>query len=304
MKENLKISVIISVFNNANCIMTCFNSLAKQTYKNLEIIFVLDNSTDNSLAILQNLENIDNRVKILQTNSKAGIFNARFLGLSHCTGRYASFVDCDDFLADDYYEKVVEKINATKADVIITNGIDVFPKNKQQINVPQLLKQKFLLGIESVDIFFNEILKKNILMYVWAKIFDVSLFKKDKKFLSLVLNEKYINNGEDWLLSIVILNNSKKCIYCKDALYFYKHHKNQSTFIDNKIKLLSQCASNMIIFKYIKQYLVKNNLYEKYKENYNNWYNEQKRFFINASYLFKCNLEIKKLLDNSNKIIY
>ena len=304
MKENLKISVIISVFNNEDCIMTCFNSLTNQTYKNLEIIFVLDNSTDKSLAILQNLETIDNRVKILQTNSKAGIFNARFLGLDNCTGQYASFVDCDDFLADNYYEKVVEKINSTNADVIVTNGIDIFPKNKQQINVPQSLKQNFLLGIESLNLFFNEILKRNILMYVWAKIFNVSLFKKDKKFLSSVLNEKYINNGEDWLLSIVILNNSKKCIYCEDANYFYNHHKNQSTFIDNKIKLLNQCASNMIIFKYIKQYLVENNLYEKFKQNYYNWYNEQKKFFINASYLFKCNLEVKKLLDNSDEIIY
>ena len=173
MKENLKISVIVSVFNNEDYIMNCYNSLKNQSYKNLEIIFVLDNSTDKSLAILQNLETIDNRVKILQTNSKAGIFNARFLGLDNCAGQYVSFVDCDDFLADNYYEKVVEKINSTNADVIVTNGIDIFPKNKQQINVPQLLKQNFLLGIESLNLFFNEILKRNILMYVWAKIFNV-----------------------------------------------------------------------------------------------------------------------------------
>ena len=125
------LSVIVPVYNMAKdgLLEYCIQSLAGQTLQNLEIIAVDDASTDNSLQVLKELEKrYPGRVKAVASpeNKKQG--GARNLGLQHAKGRYIGFMDADDWVVPDLYEKMVELADRTGADIVGTDmSIPWFP---------------------------------------------------------------------------------------------------------------------------------------------------------------------------------
>lgn len=117
MNENIKVSVIIPVYNSAQYLTKCIESMLNQTLKEIEIICVDDGSTDESLAIIKNYKKLDSRIKILtQENKYAGV--ARNNGMRIAKGEYLFFLDSDDFSSDTLLEKVYFKGKDTNADVV------------------------------------------------------------------------------------------------------------------------------------------------------------------------------------------
>jgi glycosyltransferase involved in cell wall biosynthesis len=101
----MKISAIVPVYNSEKYIERCVNSVSQQSYSNWELILVDDGSTDNSYDILCKLKESEPRIKVLhQKNSGPGI--ARNAGLSTATGDYIVFIDSDDVIKPDYFEKL------------------------------------------------------------------------------------------------------------------------------------------------------------------------------------------------------
>ena len=95
--NEIKVSVIIPVYNTENYLRECLDSVLAQTLREIEVICVDDGSTDNSLNILKEYQNKDTRIVVLtQENRSAGA--ARNYGLSIAKGKYLSFLDSDDFL--------------------------------------------------------------------------------------------------------------------------------------------------------------------------------------------------------------
>ena len=103
-----KISILVAVYNTAAYLSQCLDSLLSQTLKDIEVICVDDASTDNSLALLHQYAEKDNRVKVFALKENSGQAHARNVGLSHATGDYIGFVDSDDWLSQDALEKVCE----------------------------------------------------------------------------------------------------------------------------------------------------------------------------------------------------
>ena len=100
------ISVIVPIYNAESYVAMCIESLIRQTYHALQIILVDDGSTDGSLAIAQAFERKDNRIKVL-SQSNQGQASARNHGLMHATGDWISFVDADDYLEIDCYQRLI-----------------------------------------------------------------------------------------------------------------------------------------------------------------------------------------------------
>ena len=103
-----KISLLVAVYNTAAYLPQCLDSLLSQTLKDIEVICVDDASTDNSLDLLHQYAEKDNRVKVFALKENCGQAHARNVGLSHATGDYIGFVDSDDWLSQDALEKVCE----------------------------------------------------------------------------------------------------------------------------------------------------------------------------------------------------
>ncbi|MDY2698718.1 MAG: glycosyltransferase family 2 protein [Lachnospiraceae bacterium] len=100
------ISVIIPVYNVVDLLPKCVDSIRRQTYRNLEIILVDDGSTDNSGALAEKMALEDKRIRVFHKEN-GGSSSARNLGISKAQGDYIGFVDSDDYIEPEMYEKLL-----------------------------------------------------------------------------------------------------------------------------------------------------------------------------------------------------
>ena len=111
------LSIIVPVYNSKKYLTRCVESITNQSYLNIEIILIDDGSTDGSAELCDELEKRDRRIRVFhQKNSGPGA--ARNLGLLNATGSYITFVDSDDCVESDGYNKILNK-EYKSADVII-----------------------------------------------------------------------------------------------------------------------------------------------------------------------------------------
>ena len=101
-----KVSVIVPVYNTSLYLEECLNSIINQTYKNLEIIIVNDNSKDNSLEVISKFK--DKRIKLINLKKNVGVAVARNKGVETSTGDYICYMDSDDYWCLDKIEKQVK----------------------------------------------------------------------------------------------------------------------------------------------------------------------------------------------------
>lgn len=122
------ISVIVPVYKVEQYLNQCVDSIIHQTYKNLEIILVDDGSPDKCPQICDEYVNRDKRIIVIHKENE-GQAKARNLALRQCKGDYIAFVDSDDWIQEDAFEKALSEIKKQKVDVafytanIITNGV-------------------------------------------------------------------------------------------------------------------------------------------------------------------------------------
>ena len=112
------VSVIVPVYNGAEFLHTCIDSILDQTFCDLEIILVDDGSSDESPKICDNYAAQDERILCIHQEN-AGAAAARNCGLKAATGKYIAFVDSDDWIDHDMYEKMVEVAETQNCDLVV-----------------------------------------------------------------------------------------------------------------------------------------------------------------------------------------
>ena len=116
--EQPLVSLIVPVYNVAPWLERCLDSVAAQSWENIEILLVDDGSTDGSADLCAAWAARDRRFRVLR-QANAGVSAARNLGLSHAGGQYLQFVDGDDFLPPDATEALVRTAASTGADLVV-----------------------------------------------------------------------------------------------------------------------------------------------------------------------------------------
>lgn len=124
MAEVPLVSVIVPVYNVSEYLLECIQSIAAQTYHNIEIILVDDGSTDGSGLICDELACRDSRIASLHKEN-GGLSDARNYGLSHCHGEWVSFVDSDDWVSPVFIEALLQAAVKTNC------SISAIPSGKQ-----------------------------------------------------------------------------------------------------------------------------------------------------------------------------
>lgn len=125
-----KLSIIVPVYNVEKYLPKCLESLIKQTLKDIEIICVNDGSMDNSLAILKEFASKDSRIKIID-NQHQGVAKTRNTGIEQSTGEYIGFVDSDDYIDIDFFEKLYNSATKSNSDIAIASIL----KHKKFFNI-------------------------------------------------------------------------------------------------------------------------------------------------------------------------
>ena len=125
------VTVVIPIYNVEKYLNRCIESVAGQTYKNLEIILVDDESPDNCPRICEDWKNRDNRIKVIHKKN-GGLGYARNTGIDCATGEYICFVDSDDYIAADMVEKTYKCAKQYNADIVLY-GYNVVDSNGKKV---------------------------------------------------------------------------------------------------------------------------------------------------------------------------
>lgn len=129
-KENIAVSVIVPVYNAEKYLVKCLDSVVNQTLKNVEIILVDDGSTDSSSEICKSYADKDERIIYFKKENE-GLAAARQDGMERSSGEYIGFVDSDDWLELNMYERMYSVAKEENADVVFCNAfLDENEKDK------------------------------------------------------------------------------------------------------------------------------------------------------------------------------
>lgn len=120
-QEDAMLSIIVPIYNVEPFLRQCLDSIIGQTYRNLEIILIDDGSPDKCGAICDEYATKDNRI-IVMHKKNGGVQAARNDGIATATGEWITFVDSDDWLELDYYERLFSALDNRHADVFCSGG--------------------------------------------------------------------------------------------------------------------------------------------------------------------------------------
>lgn len=160
------LSVIIPIYNVEKYLTKCIESVINQTYKNIEIILVNDGSTDNSKEIIDKYSSIDSRIKVINKKN-GGLSDARNVGIELAKGEYITFLDSDDWIELNMYEKLYKYIKQENADIVQCSYQKVYDeevnnqKNKEEVNIMSGEKSLYNLGEKTVVV-WNKIYKREL----------------------------------------------------------------------------------------------------------------------------------------------
>jgi len=232
-------SIIVPIYNSEKYLDRCINSILRQTYHNIELILVNDGSTDNSLKICEYYKYYDSRVKVVNKKN-GGVSSARNCGMDFAGGDFIGFVDSDDYVDTNMYNRLYECIkDNTDLVVLITHTI-----NNSEL---------FLKDIDSISGYeaLNYIFKLEFPTSVWAYLY------KRKIIDNIRLNEE-VHFFEDFEFNTRALINASSVSLCKELLYNYEINDtsiNNQKINDKKISCLG-IYDRVLIEKYIDKDLI------------------------------------------------
>lgn len=179
-EEQIKISIIIPNYNNAPFLQKCLNSAVNQTLKEIEIIFIDDNSLDDSLKIAKEFARLDKRIHIITFNETKSQHMARKIGVREAKGEFIMFLDSDDFFSMDACEEAYNHI-IKGYDIVYFNTTIINNGNLDQNSVRDF--ENHLNQVESGEYLKNKILDLTFVHSsmnhnLWNKIFVAGIVKK------------------------------------------------------------------------------------------------------------------------------
>ncbi len=253
----IKLSIIIPVYNVEKYLEECLDSVLNQTLKDTEIICIDDGSTDNSLNILKEYSKKDKRVKII-TKENGGQASARNLGIKEAQGEYIAFVDSDDFIEPEMFEKLYSKAKDNKLDLAMCK-IALYDNETEEINTTAWY---YMLGVFrdfEKDVFSHKDTREftcEISVTPYNKIYKNSLLKNN----NILFPEGLIFEDEKFFYDVYL--RAKRVSIVDEPLYYYRTNRKGST-VD--IAKESDYTDLILIFKQIRETFKETKNYEDYK---------------------------------------
>ena len=210
------ISIILPVYNVDKYLENCLNSLINQTYKNLEIISVNDGSTDASVEILERYSSVDNRIKVINQENE-GLSSARNRGIDVALGEYLAFVDSDDYIHPEMYERLLKILLGYDADIARCRGrgVDRIDYREPTPEIPPVITVRNTL--EALEIFYDGRFygwQADNSHVVWNMLFRRSLLGS-LRFIEIR------GIAEDAIFTPQIIGKANKVVYTDERLYYY-----------------------------------------------------------------------------------
>lgn len=250
-----KVSVIIPVYNTGKYLKRCLESICNQTLESIEIICINDCSTDDSFDILLDYSKKDNRIKLINLTHNKGVAAARNIGIEKSSGEYIGFVDSDDYISLDFYDKLYKKATDYEADVAKGNIY----------NCDNHGQHPTLTSFYNM----NDKIRNNKIYFYYG--FTSAIYKREFIVSHNIKFPENISHFEDPFFSIQVAIYSNFVAFDDSSSYFYVKHESSACASSKTLnKAVDFTKSVMSIFDII-----------------NNVAISKKEFFIILSFLYE-----------------
>lgn len=240
--NNDLISIIVPAYNIADYLPRCLDSILNQTYSNIEIIVVSDGSTDNTNQVIAEYAQKDSRVvPIYKDNS--GVTRTRIEGLKLAKGEWIGFVDGDDFIEPDMYERLLSNALKHSAQISHCGHKMIFPSRIEYFyNTGRIIRQDKNVGLK--NLLEGTFVEPGLCNKLYRTNLVHNLLKDGKMDYSIKINE-------DLLMNIYLFAESENSVYEDFCPYHYiKRIGSATTAKLNDYKLYDYIKVKKIIFEY------------------------------------------------------
>lgn len=226
VQEDIKVSIVIPLYNCSKYLKKCLDSIISQDYPFLEIILIDDESTDDSGDICEQYASKDKRVTVIH-QKKAGVATARNKGIELASGKYIVFFDSDDYVDSDFISFAVKKMESENLDLF---NAGFYSEVHSDVITKDLItfQEKLYTSLEELKVDLVSLWDAHMLYNVWNKMYSLTLIKKHN------LQFPNMNFGEDMKFNISYLKFVNR-FYNTDRC-FYHYIKERSGSLTSKYK--------------------------------------------------------------------
>ena len=273
-RENPKISLVIPVYNKESFLLPLYKSIQNQSMKDIEIIFIDDNSSDNSAKIIQEFMEKDKRIVFIKHDINYRTFYSRNEGVKTAKGKYILFIDPDDLILNNILEKSYETAELNKLDIV---------------------QFYFLMGNHKISELSNEFKYKSGILYqpqlkqifyygqtrnLWDKLIKREILMKSEGFMNEEFRSERYEVHDDDALFYGLIKFAESFGFLEQIGYFYNINIPDST---TKTKFNREKINKIFkaLFTIMKYYYVQSD--ENRKEKFMVGY----QFFFNKVYVYK-----------------
>ena len=241
------VTISIPIYQCENHIITCLQSVANQTYQNLEILLVDDLGSDNSMQLAEDFiqKNPEFNFKILKNEKNSGLSVVRNVGIDNAEGKYIFFLDSDDEITPNCISKMVEIAEHEQVEMVCGNVKTIKLDSKEEIAAFRLQNTKEkIIGNKEI---FESFIEGKFPVPSWNKLILLDFLKQNKLYFKEGLFAQ-----DDLQTFITILKLNSVCFF-KEVTYLYylhqnsvihnrnrKHFKNWNTIISEIDKYFNQ----------------------------------------------------------------
>lgn len=170
INQSPKISVIVPVYNVERYLPRCLDSILAQTFTDFELLLIDDGSKDNSGHICDEYAKVDNRIRVFH-NENRGVSSARNTGLDNACGEWITFIDSDDYVEDNFLEKLFQ---STNSDLKISGYTSFGCYNEEKIYCTTFISKN------EIGMCLSKFLNDHIFRVPWAKLFRLNIINNNK----------------------------------------------------------------------------------------------------------------------------
>lgn len=212
------VSVLVPVYNVEKYLTRCIDSILAQTMRNIEIICVNDGSTDNSGKILNEYAKKDSRIHVIHQENH-GLAYTRNVLLQNATAGWITFVDSDDYIAEEMLEKMLDAVNNVNADICICNTI-LPDRDYQSVSKYKFqMRDEVITGYKALK--YMNLPKSWPWITAWNKLYRIDLFEG----LSYPIGVQH----EDQFLAHHIFNKAQTVVSISATCYFLCYREDSIT---------------------------------------------------------------------------
>lgn len=241
-----KISIIIPCYKVEKYLDRCVKSVVNQTFRDIEIILVDDCSPDEVPQMCDGWAKKDNRIKVIHKTVNQDLGFARNTGLEVAKGDYVAFVDADDYVEEDMYDKLYNEAIAYDSDIVFC-GMKQERTQGNFVPVRDVTEKKIFTKAELQELsirYFDPKVGRKLIMSVWHSVYRRSLIS-DIRFYS----EREVCS-EDLPFQVMAINRAETVLYIPDTLYYYCLNANSLSHTFNFDKIFRYFNLANIILEY------------------------------------------------------